>query len=323
MRVTLESVSKRYGPNCVVDRVSLDVGEGELVFLLGPSGCGKTTLLRMVAGFVDPEGGRVLFGGRPMEGVPPHKRNTAMVFQNYAVWPHMTVFENVAYGLRVRGIPEVALRKRVAGAIERVRLDGLERRRPGQLSGGQQQRVALARAIVVDPDVLLFDEPLSNLDARLRVEMREEIRRLFEDRRLTGIYVTHDQVEALSLADRIAVMREGRIEQTGTSSDVYDRPANEFVADFVGELNVLDGGSPLGEALGVSRGRRFGFRPERVRIGAGGVVGRIVSATFLGSRFDVVLEMGGARIKAWHGSAMRVGETARFDVPREHVLEFG
>lgn len=323
MRVRIESVTKRYGGKAVVDGVSLGVQDGELVFLLGPSGSGKTTLLRMVAGFIDPDEGRIVFGDRPMNGVPPHKRNTALVFQHYAVWPHMSVFENIAYGLRVRGVDRTELERRVDEAIAKVRLGGLERRRPGHLSGGEQQRVALARAIIVRPDILLFDEPLSNLDAGLRLEMRDEIKRLFQEGSLTGIYVTHDQTEALSVADRIAVMRGGRIEQMGTPREVYDRPTNEFVAEFVGDINLFGGDCALGAALGVPAGKRFGFRPERVRLGGDGVAANVMGTTFVGSRYDVMLEVGGACLKAWHDGPLAPGDHMVFSVPPQHILVFG
>lgn len=322
MEVRLDDITKRFGRNTVVNGVSLDIRSGEMMFLLGPSGCGKTTVLRVVAGFLEPEGGRVTFGGRVMNGVAPQKRNTALVFQNYAVWPHMSLFENVAFGLRARKVPAAELRRRVGEAIEMVRLDGFERRRPGQLSGGQQQRVALARAIVVNPDLLLFDEPLSNLDARLRVEMRAEIRRLHGERGITSLYVTHDQEEALTLADRIAVMREGRIEQVGAPREIYDRPTNAFVASFMGEINLVASGSALAEALGVAPGRRCGFRPERVRIGGDGIRARVRSAMFLGSRFAVELDAGGMTFTAWSEEAVAPGAEVRFSVAREHVMEF-
>lgn len=322
MRIRLEHVSKGLGRKLAVDDVSLDVADGELMFLLGPSGSGKTTLLRMVAGFVDPDEGRIFFGERDMSGVAPNKRNAAMVFQNYAVWPHMTVFENIAYGLRVRRADAAEIRRRVGEAIEAVRLVGMEGRRPGQLSGGEQQRVALARALIVRPDVLLFDEPLSNLDAGLRVEMRDEIRRLFNHGLLTGIYVTHDQIEALSVADRIAVMREGRIQQTGAPQELYDRPANEFVADFVGDINLFGGECPLAATLGVTPGRRFGFRPEKVLCGSDGISALVKDAVFLGSRFELTLEVDGTRFRAWHPSPLKRGERIGFKVLREHVLEF-
>ena len=239
--IRIEQLSKSYGPTVVVDDVSLVINAGELFFLLGPSGCGKTTLLRSIAGFVSPEKGQIFFDSRRMNEVAPKDRGSGMVFQNYALWPHMTVTQNIAFGLDVRKVPAAERDRRVAEAVSLVRLEGLERHRPTQLSGGQQQRVALARALVIRPDVLLLDEPLSNLDARLRGEMREEIRRIHQETKLTMIYVTHDQKEALSLADRMAVMHRGRVVQIGTPHDLYWRPRTQFVASFLGEANMIEG----------------------------------------------------------------------------------
>jgi iron(III) transport system ATP-binding protein len=239
--IRIQDVCKRYGDSVAVDHVSLSIEAGELFFLLGPSGCGKTTLLRILAGFVVPDTGDVYFGDQRITSLPPRARDAGMVFQMYALWPHMTVAQNVAYGLQVRGLGRADIAKRVKEALRLVRLEGLGLRRPNQLSGGQQQRVALARILVLSPRVLLLDEPLSNLDARLRDEMREEIRRLHQETGLTTVYVTHDQKEALSLAARLAVMDHGRLMQVGTPRDVYDRPANRFVAGFLGETNFLSG----------------------------------------------------------------------------------
>lgn len=241
MNVTIHNVSKSFGVNRVVNDVSLDIADGELFFLLGPSGCGKTTLLRMIAGFYPPEGGEIRFGDRLMNDVPPHRRNTGMVFQNYALWPHLTVFENVAYGLDVRKVAGNEKRQRVEEALAITRMGQYAERSPTQLSGGQQQRVALARALVIKPDVLLLDEPLSNLDAKLRLEMREEIRRIHHETKLTTLYVTHDQQEALALADRIALMNEGHIEQVGAPLELYRSPKTPFVTQFLGAANFLAG----------------------------------------------------------------------------------
>jgi len=229
------------GVAAAVDNVSLDIAPGELFFLLGPSGCGKTTLLRMIAGFIEPSGGAIRFDGRDMSHVPPNRRNTGMVFQSYALWPHMTVEANVAFGLSVRRVPPAERQSRVREALAAVRMEAYADRKPNQLSGGQQQRVALARALVIRPDVLLLDEPLSNLDAKLRIELRSEIRRVCKEAGLTTVYVTHDQKEALSMADRIAIMDAGRVAQVGTPEDLYRRPASRFVAEFLGETNFLEG----------------------------------------------------------------------------------
>lgn len=241
VEVLLEHLVKRFGATRAVDGVSLRVAPGELFFLLGPSGCGKTTLLRMVAGFCLPDEGRVVLGGEDITQVPPHRRDTGMVFQSYALWPHLSVARNVAFGLEMRRLPRGEIRRRVDEALAAVRLADRAAHRPNQLSGGQQQRVALARALVVQPRCLLLDEPLSNLDAKLRLEMRGEIRRICKQAGLTSLYVTHDQKEALSIADRIAVMRDGRIEQVGAPLEVYRRPVSVFAAGFLGEANFLEG----------------------------------------------------------------------------------
>ncbi len=239
MRVSIRNLGKKFGDTVALTGVRLEIQAQELFFLLGPSGCGKTTLLRLLAGFYQPDEGEIFFGDRLMNGVPPHKRNTGMVFQNYALWPHMNVAENVVYGLEVRAVSESEKKQRVAEALAIVQMEKYAERTPNQLSGGQQQRVALARALVIKPDVLLLDEPLSNLDAKLRLEMREEIRRIHARTQITTIYVTHDQKEALSMADRMAVLREGVIEQAGDPRAIYRSPATRFVADFIGETNWL------------------------------------------------------------------------------------
>ena len=286
MRVRVENLSKRFGDTTVLHEVSLTIEEHELFFLLGPSGCGKTTLLRLIAGFYAPDSGRVWFGERDMNPIPPHRRNTGMVFQNYALWPHLSVADNVAYGLDVRAIKGQQKASRVADALGIVQMETYADRLPNQLSGGQQQRVALARALVIQPDVLLLDEPLSNLDAKLRLEMRNEIRRIHKQTRITTIYVTHDQKESLSLADRMAVMRAGLIEQIGLPRAVYRQPANRFVADFMGETHWLQATvatraatemrletklglltAPAQEGFQPGQAVWVGFRPEAVQFG--------------------------------------------------------
>src|SRR5215831_18478844 len=249
-RVDLLGLSKRYGDQHAVRAVDLRVEQGELVVLLGPSGCGKTTTLRLIAGFAEASAGRVLLGGRDVTRLPPYRRNTGMVFQGYALFPHLSAADNVGFGLEMRRIPAPERRRRVEEALRLVRLDGLGDRLPRQLSGGQQQRVALARALVIEPDVLLLDEPLSNLDAQLRQEVRVEIRDLQRKLGLTTVMVTHDQEEALTMADRLVVMSHGRVQQVGSQRDLYERPANAFVAGFVGRTNFLHGRI---EAPGVFR----------------------------------------------------------------------
>ena len=242
--VELRSLTKRYGELAVVNDVSLTIEHGQLVCLLGPSGCGKTTTLRLIAGFVEPTAGEILVGGKtvsaPAQSLPPERRNMSMIFQSYALWPHMTVAENIIYGLKLRKFDRDTIAKKLDAILTTTRLAPLAERYPGELSGGQQQRVALARALIVEPETLLLDEPLSNLDANLREEMRFEVRRLHDAYRYTTVYVTHDQSEAMTTADLIAVMNLGRIEQLGTPEDIYERPRSEFVARFIGSSNVVN-----------------------------------------------------------------------------------
>jgi iron(III) transport system ATP-binding protein len=289
--ITIDHVTKRFGATTAVDSVNLLIPAGDLFFLLGPSGCGKTTLLRMIAGFVMPDDGRVLFGTQDMTYIPPYQRDAGMVFQSYALWPHMTVAANVGFGLDVRKIKNPDRAARIAESLELVQMAHLADRKPNQLSGGQQQRVALARALAIRPKCLLLDEPLSNLDAKLRMEMRSEIRRIVKQSGITALYVTHDQKEALSMADGIAVLRAGKLEQTGKPLDLYRRPASKFVADFIGESNFLTGtvesttpqktivqtpvgpleSSIAGPAFRTSQNVIVAFRPESVIVSNAGV----------------------------------------------------
>ena len=301
--LSLQGLRRTYSATVAVDRVDLDMAQGELVALLGPSGCGKTTTLRMVAGFVLPSAGRVLIGGQDVSRAPPYARDTGMVFQGYALFPHMTVADNVGFGLEMRRVGRAERATRIAEALRLVRLDGLAERRPGQLSGGQQQRVALARALVVNPSVFLLDEPLSNLDARLRAEVRVEIRALQQRLGLTTLFVTHDQEEALTMADRLVVMDRGRVRQTGSPEELYERPDNLFVASFLGRCNIFRGtverpgrlraGTAALPCDGGAPGERSALvvRPERVAIvpgeaGEGGLPGRVGLVTYLGGLTD-------------------------------------
>jgi putative spermidine/putrescine transport system ATP-binding protein len=251
----LDGVRKSYGHVLAVAGVDLTVETGEFFTLLGPSGSGKTTLLRLIAGFESPDAGRIELAGEDVTSTPPHLRQTNTVFQDYALFPHMTVAENIGYGLRIKGIPKAERGQRVERALNMVRLSGLDRRKPNQLSGGQRQRVALARAVVNEPEVLLLDEPLGALDLKLRQEMQLELKRIQKTVGITFVYVTHDQEEALTMSDRMAVMSNGKIEQIGPPVEVYERPATEFVADFIGISNVLERG-----------GVRFVVRPEKIRM---------------------------------------------------------
>ncbi|MFV0415567.1 MAG: ABC transporter ATP-binding protein [Chthoniobacterales bacterium] len=239
--ITIDRLLKKFGDNVALDEISFCVEPGELFFLLGPSGCGKTTLLRNIAGFYFPDSGRVLFQDTDVTRLPPHKRNTGMMFQSYALWPHLTVAQNVAFGLEERKVPKGETTQRVKEALASVRMEAYGERKIAQLSGGQQQRVALARALVIRPRALLLDEPLSNLDAKLRLEMRTEIRRVCKEFGLTAIYVTHDQKEALSISDRMAILDKGKVAQIGSPAEIYRRPQSKVVADFIGETNFVPG----------------------------------------------------------------------------------
>jgi iron(III) transport system ATP-binding protein len=319
--VRVDGVSKRYlhrvkGEHYAARDVRLDVAPGEFLTLLGPSGCGKTTTLRIIAGFEQPDAGRVFFGDQDVTGVPANRRDIGFVFQNYALFPHLSVADNVAYGLHVRGQSAAASAKAVGDVLALVGLAGYEQQFPGQLSGGEQQRVALARAIVIRPRVLLFDEPLSNLDARLRVSMRQEIRELQQRLAITTVYVTHDQEEAMAVSDRIAVMNEGSIVQEGSARDLYHRPATEFVARFVGRVNLaparvvaLEGDAVVVDALGTQLRAQPGaqrhavgdavsllLRPEAIAIDAnpdaGPLAGTVVSHAFLGEKIEYLVRCG-------------------------------
>ncbi|MFC1949555.1 ABC transporter ATP-binding protein [Chloroflexota bacterium] len=302
----LKNICKSFGSLTVLEDLSLDVYKGELCCLLGPSGCGKTTVLKIINGLLEPDRGNVLLAGQDITDVPCQKRNLGLVFQNYALFPHMNVFDNIAYGLRRRRWQKDRIVSKVTEALGLVRLAGYEERRIHELSGGQQQRIALARSLVIEPRLLLLDEPLSNLDARLRADMRDEIKRIQRSLALTTIYVTHDQEEAMSIADRIMVMNSGVIEQTGSPREIYEQPATEFVADFIGrvnfirgtvvadELNLLGLKIPLSERmLPAGSDVLVGVRPERIKISRGGTPSPLFSVkdvTYFGSTVRYILE---------------------------------
>ncbi len=366
--IAIEHVTKRFpgstgsagpgsasgGGTLAVDDVSLTIPAGSLFFLLGPSGCGKTTLLRMIAGFILPTEGRVAFDGKDMTYVPPHQRDTGMVFQSYALWPHMTIGDNVGFGLDVRGVKGAKRSQQIDEALNLVQMGQLRNRKPNQLSGGQQQRVALARALAFRPKCLLLDEPLSNLDAKLRLDMRTEIRRIVKQTGITAVYVTHDQKEALSMADGIAVMRAGKLQQTGGPADLYRKPVSRFVADFIGESNFLPGEIEQisGNLVTVKTkaGALFAmkntitipiapkqkvlaaFRPEAVQIVAGDrdlgatvnqLRGRRVHTTYLGEIAEHLVDVEGQQIKAFELNPRGIaapGDEVVLSVRAEHIM---
>ena len=332
--VELRGLTKRYGDVAVVDDISLTIEHGQLVCLLGPSGCGKTTTLRLIAGFVEPSDGEIRVGDKVVSSraqtLPPERRNMSMIFQSYALWPHMTVTENIVYGLKLRKFDKDIIAKKLEAILATTRLAPLAQRYPGELSGGQQQRVALARALIVEPETLLLDEPLSNLDANLREEMRFEVRRLHDEYRYTTVYVTHDQAEALTTADLIAVMNAGKIEQAGSPEDIYDRPRSEFVARFIGSSNVIKGkaldaaridfaGRPLrciGEPLVAGKPTPVSIRPHDIAISVAQfpqtenvVPATVVRQVFLGDRRDYMVEAG-------DGTQLRVVTEADASIPQ-------
>jgi iron(III) transport system ATP-binding protein len=338
--VRFDHITKRFGATAAVDGVTLTIGAGELFFLLGPSGCGKSTLLRLIAGLHEPTSGRIYFNDRDVTALGTEQRNAVMCFQSYALWPHMTVRDNVRFGLAVRKVPRQEQERRVAAVLDLVGMAPLAGRKPNELSGGQQQRVALARALVVEPACLLLDEPLSNLDAKLRHGMRSEIRRICKASGFTTVYVTHDQKEALSIADRIAVMKDGKVVQVGTPGDLYHRPATSFVADFIGQTNLIRGTvtareagryvvrTPAGTIQAAVNGTAvnvndvvLSIRPEQLRVARGDpgggnrLVGRSLETSFLGDASEHVLDVGGQRLRM-------IQTPPLFDPPEELAVEF-
>ena len=331
--LSLQNLNKSFparggsGEVLAVNNVNLDIQQGEFVTLLGPSGCGKTTTLRLIAGFEFPTSGQIILDGKDVAPLSPDKREMSMVFQSYAIFPHLSVFENIAYGLKIKKLPKDEIKRKVAEVLELTELTGLENRAPNQLSGGQQQRVALARAFVMEPKVLLLDEPLSNLDAKLREQMRVELRRIQTQLGITSVYVTHDQVEAMALSDRIVVMNKGKIEQVGPPWEVYRQPANEFVANFIGRANFVDGevagvkGDRLVvKALGglldipqpaderhVGEPVRLVVRPEAIKIDEpeGGFPAVVKRSSYLGELIEYDLEIGGQVLIATESDVVR------------------
>ncbi len=308
--IELKNVSVSFDGENVIDDLSMKISDGEFVTLLGASGCGKTTTLRLIAGFIEPDSGQILFGSKDMNGVPPYKRQVNTIFQRYALFPHLNVFENIAYGLRVRHVPKNEVNERVAEMLQLINLEGFEKRNVAKLSGGQQQRVAIARALILKPKVLLLDEPLAALDLKLRKDMQRELKNIQKSLGITFIYVTHDQEEALSMSDTVVVMNKGKIQQIGSPVDIYNEPQNAFVADFIGESNIIDGTMPEDYIVKFA-GKTFrcldsGFeknepvdvviRPEDVDIvplEKGMVNGLVTSVTFRGVHFEIIVDVKG------------------------------
>ncbi|MQB39880.1 ATP-binding cassette domain-containing protein [Agrobacterium tumefaciens] len=326
--LSLQKVSLAYGNSIAVKDLDLDIRKGELLALLGPSGCGKTTTMRAIAGLMPVAGGRIDLDGADITRVAANKRAVGLVFQSYALFPHLTVYENVAFGLKLKGMNGKALDDKVASGLKSVGLSNFASRKPAELSGGQQQRVALARSMVMEPKVLLLDEPLSNLDARLRLEMRTELQRVQKETGVTMIFVTHDQIEALALADRIVVMKGGKIEQIGTPEEIYNAPVSAFVADFVGFENIfaLEGGAlktengttpltgPVPSASGLA------WRPRMVILGSGPFQGTVRGTSFAGNTREYLLDTLLGPIKAETDAALTahtIGDTLAFDLPVE------
>lgn len=326
--LVLDQINKTLGGRSVIHDLTMTVGSGEFVSLLGPSGSGKTTTLRMIGGFIsnDAGHGRILIDGRDVSAIPPERRPTAMVFQQYALWPNMTVFQNIAFGLQIRRLAKAVIKQRVAQVLTLVDLIGHDRKYPAQLSGGQQQRVALARALVLEPQVLLLDEPLSNLDAQLRVKVREDIRSIQQKAGITTVFVTHDQDEAMSVSDRVAVLNDGKIEQFDTPETLYTKPATEFVARFIGSMNFLEG-VPQAEEIIMSDGSKIpcghvsavrdtklvlAVRPESVRIAEQGVPARVTRRVPRGHYVELVLENRSGSLRAFAPSSAQISENVHY-----------
>jgi putative spermidine/putrescine transport system ATP-binding protein len=312
-------LTKSFGSTAAVRDLSITVERGEILSILGPSGCGKTTTLRMIAGLETPTSGKISFNGKDITSLPARSRKIGLVFQNYALFPHLDVFENVAFGLRTRRTkPETAVEERVRKALAGVRMDTYERRAVHQLSGGQQQRIALARALAIEPDLLLLDEPLSNLDPALREDLRDQMRSIIRELNMTTVFVTHEQQEALTLADRIAIMESGVCRQIGAPGDVYSRPSDAFVAQFLGKANVVPGGF-----LGLKGAELAVIRPENIRLGEGSRSGKVSKTAFEGPIVNYMIDADGQQlnVRQFHrgGPIYRVGETVRFEIPADGI----
>ncbi|MEM6635823.1 MAG: ABC transporter ATP-binding protein [Pseudomonadota bacterium] len=325
--VSLTDLTLKYGSTVAVPKLNLDVAEGELIALLGPSGCGKTTTMRAVAGLLTPASGRIVIDGTDVTRTPANKRGIGLVFQSYALFPHLSAFENVAFGLRLQKLPDAQVRAKTEAGMATVGLSGFEARKPAELSGGQQQRLALARSLVMEPKVLLLDEPLSNLDARLRLEMRNELQRVQKNTGITMVFVTHDQSEALALADRIVLMQDGKIEQLGTPAELYAEPVSAFAADFMGFENIFrvegtelvsdHGRLSVGFAVGA---QLLAWRPSGVEVGTGPHKGRVIGSSFAGGHREYVLESPLGQIKAdapIGTPEVPLGQEVAFDLPQQ------
>lgn len=334
--IELNGISVSFDDEKVLDNISLSIADGEFVTLLGPSGCGKTTTLRIIAGFLEPDSGNVYFDGGLINGVPPHKRQVNTIFQRYALFPHYNVFDNIAYGLKVRHVPKAEIKERVSAMLKMVNLEGFEHRRVSKLSGGQQQRVAIARAVINHPRVLLLDEPLAALDLKLRKDMQKELKNIQKQLGITFIFVTHDQEEALSMSDTVVVMDNGKIQQVGTPTDIYNEPVNAFVADFIGESNIIDGTMPenyrarfAGHTFdcldfGFDKGESVDvvIRPEDVDIvppARGMLTGTVTSVTFLGVHYEIIVDICGFKWMIQTTDYCSEGETVGLSIDPDAI----
>ena len=317
-KLEIVNMTKLYSNGDGVKNVNISVSEGELVTLLGPSGCGKTTILRTIGGFIDLNEGDILINGKSIIALPPEKRPTAMVFQSYNLWPHMTVYDNMEFGLRLRKVPRAERRERIMQMLDLVKMPGTEKKYPGQMSGGQQQRIASARSLLLRPEVLLLDEPFSALDAKIRQQMREELRKIQTDLNITVVFVTHDQEEAMALSDRVIVMNKGTIEQVGSPSEIYDRPTSRYVADFIGEMNFLK----------LQGGKTLAVRPENVHVrpGAGGELdGYVRTVMMLGHYVEMTMDTDYGIVKTFisdeESKAYHRGDPVAMTFARSHEYE--